>query len=80
MNPCRRQAHRWPWLALVAALRPTARRRRRPHIGYVYPAGGQQGTTFEVRRRRPVPGRRRPRPHVSGGGRYGDGRQACHGR
>ena len=24
------------------------RSRTRPHIGYVYPAGGRQGTTFQV--------------------------------
>lgn len=32
------------WLLLV----PVARAQGEPHIGYVYPAGGRQGTTFEV--------------------------------
>jgi len=37
-------------LALIAAL-PTAsdaQARREPHIGYLYPAGGQQGTVIEI--------------------------------
>ena len=33
--------------ARLAALRASAQ--QSPHIGYVYPAGGRQGTTFEVR-------------------------------
>lgn len=33
------------WLALAA----TACAQPRPYIGYVYPAGGQQGTTFQIR-------------------------------
>ncbi len=33
------------WLAFA----PAAWAQRRPHIGYTYPAGGQQGTTFEVK-------------------------------
>ena len=33
------------WLALA----PAARAQTRPYVGFVYPAGGQQGTTFEVR-------------------------------
>jgi hypothetical protein len=35
-------------LAVVLALTPLAWAQRAPRIGYVYPAGGQQGTTFEV--------------------------------
>ncbi|MBM4153923.1 MAG: hypothetical protein FJ221_02695 [Lentisphaerae bacterium] len=34
-------------VALAAAL-PAAAQQREPHVGYVYPAGGQQGRTFEV--------------------------------
>lgn len=33
---------------LVIALADTAHAQRAPHIGYVYPAGGQRATTFEV--------------------------------
>jgi hypothetical protein len=33
------------WLAAI----PSALAQVRPYIGYVYPAGGQQGTTFEAR-------------------------------
>jgi len=33
------------WLAVL----PTARSQVRPYIGFVYPAGGQQGTTFQVK-------------------------------
>ena len=35
-------------LALLAYL-PAGRAQSRPYLGYVYPAGGQQGTTFEVK-------------------------------
>ena len=44
-----------PWRAvllgagLVVAAAPQARAQARPYVGYVYPAGGKQGTTFEVR-------------------------------
>jgi hypothetical protein len=44
----------WLWLGLFLAVAPQAYAQRPqrplspPHIGYVYPAGGQQGTTFEV--------------------------------
>lgn len=31
------------------AMAPAARAQVRPYIGYVYPAGGQQGTTFQIR-------------------------------
>ena len=42
------------WLALgvVAgwvALAPPARAQARPYLAYVYPAGGQQGTTFDIK-------------------------------
>jgi hypothetical protein len=33
------------WLAFA----PAARAQTRPYIGFVYPAGGQQGTTFQVK-------------------------------
>jgi len=36
-------------LAGLLAMAPAARAQPRPYIGYVYPAGGQQGTTFEIR-------------------------------
>jgi hypothetical protein len=47
----RRKVH---WFALLSlatllALVPAARAQVRPYIGYVYPAGGQQGTTFQIR-------------------------------
>src|SRR5438093_435960 len=36
-------------LAGGLAIAPAARAQTRPHIGFVYPAGGQQGTTFQIR-------------------------------
>ena len=49
---------RWQTILLVAAILAVmpgataiaagARARRGPAIGYVYPAGGRKGTTFEV--------------------------------
>ena len=36
-------------LAGLAAIPSAAYAQTRPYIGYVYPAGGQQGTTFQVR-------------------------------
>ena len=36
------------WLAVVLVFTPVARAQRNPDIGYVYPAGGRQGTTFQV--------------------------------
>ncbi len=36
-------------LAVWLATSSTARAQPRPYIGYAYPAGGQQGTTFQVR-------------------------------
>ena len=35
--------------ALWLALAPAARAQTRPYIGYTYPAGGQQGTTFQIK-------------------------------
>jgi len=35
-------------LLILTAVMPVARAQNAPHIGYVYPAGGQQGTTFQV--------------------------------
>ena len=42
---------RWHVAVLVAVVfvaAPSAMAQQTPHIGYVYPAGGRQGTTFEV--------------------------------
>lgn len=36
-------------LACIAAAPTAAWAQARPYIGYVYPAGGQQGTTFQIR-------------------------------
>ena len=36
-------------LAVLAAAAPAAHAQPRPYIGYVFPAGGRQGTTFEIR-------------------------------
>ena len=44
-----------------AARRVRAVGAAQPHIGYVYPAGGRAGTTFEVAGRRPESPRRRRR-------------------
>ena len=43
-----------PWFALWSlvgclALAPLARAQPRPHIGYTYPAGGQQATTLQIK-------------------------------
>ena len=35
--------------ALWLALAPAALAQTRPYIGYTYPAGGQQGTTFQIK-------------------------------
>lgn len=47
----KRNVHWLAFLGLVVwlAAAPAARAQVRPYIGYVYPAGGQSGTTFEVR-------------------------------
>ncbi len=37
------------FLAVIPVSASTAMAQREPHIGYVYPAGGQQGTTLEVK-------------------------------
>jgi hypothetical protein len=48
MHPSRWLLVLWP--ALLPAAVPAARAQPNPpHIGYVYPAGGRQGTTFEVK-------------------------------
>ena len=41
----------FPILGLVglAATASSARGQSTPYVGFVYPAGGQQGTTFQVR-------------------------------
>jgi hypothetical protein len=39
----------FPILALVLAAAPAARAQNVPHLGYVLPAGGQQGTTVQVK-------------------------------
>ena len=36
-------------LGCLLALAPAAWAQTRPYIGFVYPAGGQQGTTFQIR-------------------------------
>jgi hypothetical protein len=46
--------HKILWVAVLGlaegwAFTPAARAQARPYIGYVYPAGGQQGTTFQAR-------------------------------
>ena len=38
----------WMMLALACGLPALAQAQREAHIGYVYPAGGRQGTTFEA--------------------------------
>jgi hypothetical protein len=43
--------YRWQMIlcmAAVLAIAPIARAQRNPDIGYVYPAGGRQGVTFQV--------------------------------
>src|SRR5512141_1999068 len=35
-------------LILYASMAKGAANEREPHIGYLYPAGGQQGTTFQI--------------------------------
>jgi hypothetical protein len=50
----RRLKRKVQWLAVLGlagwlATTPAARAQVRPYIGFAYPAGGQQGTTFEVR-------------------------------
>ena len=37
------------WLASAVVLNPGAWPQARPYIGFVYPAGGQQSTTFQIR-------------------------------
>jgi hypothetical protein len=46
-----RKASWWALLGVgsLLALTPTVTAQTRPYIGYVYPAGGQQGTTFQIR-------------------------------
>ncbi len=46
-----RKAVRHGWALLVAFLAPAslAHAQQRPYIGYAYPAGGRQGTTFAVK-------------------------------
>ena len=36
------------WLVWLAALSVALAQPQPPHIGYVYPAGGRQGTTFDI--------------------------------
>src|SRR5450759_2894274 len=40
---------RMGWLAGILLLAPVASSQPRPYIGYVYPAGGQQATTSQIR-------------------------------
>jgi hypothetical protein len=37
------------WLAIVFAISASGQQQTTPHIGYAYPAGGRQGTTFLVK-------------------------------
>jgi hypothetical protein len=46
--------HRVNWVAVLGAVgwlavAPVAWAQVRPYIGFVYPAGGQQGTTFQIK-------------------------------
>ncbi|MBI5397119.1 MAG: hypothetical protein HZA91_17615 [Verrucomicrobia bacterium] len=46
--------HKTKWFAIMGlggllAMAPGARAQNRPYIGFVYPAGGQQGTTFQLK-------------------------------
>ena len=51
----KRPTHGFDWLrlggvlALALALMPLARAQQRPYIGFAYPAGGQVGTTIQLR-------------------------------
>ena len=36
------------YLATLLAALPSARAQKVPHVGYIYPAGGQQGSDFEA--------------------------------
>jgi len=40
------RVHPWLMLFLLVLFAPVVRAQNAPHIGYVYPAGGRQGTTF----------------------------------
>jgi hypothetical protein len=40
--------HSIPVLAIFLAIMPALRAQNNPRIGYVYPAGGREGTTFQV--------------------------------
>ena len=42
------RVHPWLMLFLLVLFAPVVRAQNAPHIGYVYPAGGRQGTTFLV--------------------------------
>ncbi|MBI2946847.1 MAG: hypothetical protein HYY23_04320 [Verrucomicrobia bacterium] len=54
MQTIKRRKHKVQWLALLGmaiglGMAPAARAQVRPYIGYVYPAGAQQGTTLQIR-------------------------------
>ena len=36
------------WLAILLVAVPCARAQRNPHIGYIFPAGAQQGSSVEI--------------------------------
>jgi len=42
------RVHSWLTLFLLVLFAPAIRAQNAPHIGYVYPAGGRQGTTFLI--------------------------------
>ncbi len=49
-NPGRSRLSGGAWLVIAALLlAPAAHSQPRPYIGFVYPAGGQQGVTFQIR-------------------------------
>jgi len=48
-GPEARVVIRWFAAAMMLALSSTAFAQTRPYIGYVYPAGGQQGATFQIK-------------------------------
>ncbi len=37
------------WMALSAAVTPALAQLNAPHLAYALPAGGQQGTTFQIK-------------------------------
>src|SRR5208283_2292374 len=48
LNPKQRMKHIKPSLLLLLVLGSSALAQNESHLGYVYPAGGKQGATFQV--------------------------------